>query len=172
MHGEGERRRCPHCHQNMSNDTPDSLSNRELRGPREITSSDIDRVFDDAGRRFLFVEEKAPNEHVPRGQDRMLRALAALPHVDVWGVRGTPDRLRIVPITPTGADASRVIEGDFDAYQRAVLTWFTRPISEHNSEWMLDELSGVPFTAPEWCPPETWQEFDRLLTAVLSVRSA
>lgn len=143
----------------------DVLGNNEVRGPRNITSSNVDRIFDDAGKRFLIIEEKNPGEQIKEGQRRLLANLAKLPRVDVWGVRGTPDALTVNALTPTGFE--RTAEGDFDTYQRCVHAWFA---AEHDDlTHALDVLGPLPYTAPNWCPPEVWARFDMALSEVMAV---
>lgn len=95
------------------------LSNLELRGPRNITSSNIDRCFDDNGR-FLFVEEKNDRESMPNGQRRMLLTLSH--QHDVWIVKGSPDRLKIW--TLQDGEHAVLAEGSMSTYQSAVFSWF------------------------------------------------
>lgn len=123
MHGQGHRRNCPSCGQSVTH-LRDVLANCELRGPREITSSNVDRIFDDGGKRFLVIEEKNWNEPVAADQIRMLRALASVPRFDVWGVRGDPDDLTISRILPNRTVG--IAAGEFDIYQAAVDAWFER----------------------------------------------
>lgn len=158
MHGEGARRVCPTCGQPTPEGLRDSLSVRELRGPREITSSNIDRCFDDAGRRFLFIEEKNNLEQIRDGQRRMLRSLARLPTVDVWGVQGTPNELAIYKIN---SDGSRVVDrGDWGTYQAAVNDWFDASTPAPEWERALFALVEAPFEPPAWCSSTTWRAFD------------
>lgn len=167
MHGEGHRRRCPSCGQSVTH-MRDVLGNCELRGPRQITSSNIDRIFDDNGSRFLMIEEKGPEEKIPAGQGRLLRSLSALPGVDVWGVRGTPQELTVSRITPERSIV--IFRGDLTAYQQAVGAWYdVVPPSRWDS--VLDGLADAPYEPPPWCPPALWEAFDASLTAVLSHRS-
>jgi hypothetical protein len=144
----------------------DHLPNRELRGPRQITSSNIDRIFDDSGQRFLMIEEKAPGEAVSAGQMRLLRALAALPQVTVWGVRGTPDNLTITDIQP-GSTNTFVESADFGTYQQQVDQWFRCDSDVIPWGKLLEALKGMPWTAPSWCPAEDWDALDKALAAVL-----
>lgn len=164
MHGNGARRNCPECGQRVGHIT-DKLSHRELRGPRQITSSNIDRIFDDEGRRMLLIEEKQPNEPVPGGQWALLRALGKIPEITVWGVRGTPDSLRITDLVSLEVLA----EGNWDTYQQAVTDWFKSPRPAPR-DW-LATLAEAPFDAPAWCSPDVWRDFDKALTQVLSQRS-
>lgn len=124
MWGEGRRRTCPECGQSVTH-IADSLSHRELRGPRNITSSNVDRIFDDGGQRFLIIEEKKPNERVSHGQRQMLTALSRIPSVDVWLARGTTERIDLSDV----ADGNPwpFLQGiNFDGYQKAVANWFER----------------------------------------------
>lgn len=122
MHGEGHRRSCPTCGQAVTH-VRDVLGNRELRGPRNITSSNLDRIFDDHGCRFLIVEEKQPGEPAcSSGQRSLLVSLSKLPMFTVWGARGTPDDLTL--FTVEGGLFVPSAKGDFDVYQAAVLDWF------------------------------------------------
>lgn len=170
MHGEGHRRRCPSCSQQVSH-LPDVLGHRELQGPRQITSANVDRIFDDAGRRFLVIEEKQPSEAIKAGQLRLLKNLAALPTIEVWGVRGTPESLRV---TRLGNDPAVLVEdgGTFEDYQRVVSDWFGSPVAAP-SPWneILDGLAGAAYSPPAWCPSDVWAAFDTALTAVLTQRS-
>ena len=120
MGGEGHRRKCPTCGQDVTH-IDDTLSHRELNGPRNITSSNIDRMFDDNGR-ILFIEEKNMLEQMPNGQKRALKALSN--QVDVWVVIGSPDALIIYEIDK--GDISDGIEGNWDYYQNAVYNWFNK----------------------------------------------
>ena len=164
-HGNGHRRRCPDCGQSVEH-MRDHLPNRELRGPRQITSSNIDRIFDDGGQRFLMIEEKAPAEPVSAGQTRLLRALAAVPQVTVWGVRGTPDNLTVTAIRP-GSTETIVESGSFDTYQQQVDQWFRVDSCVLPWDKLLESLKGMPWTAPAWCPPDVWDALDKALVAVL-----
>lgn len=102
----------------------DVLSHRELRGPRNITSSNVDRMFDNNGR-VLLIEEKGPNEIVSEGQKIALQALANLPAATVWLVRGTPDALRVDRVRPRREGYEVLLDvGDWEAYQRLVGRWF------------------------------------------------
>jgi hypothetical protein len=113
MHGEGHRRK----------PVPgDLLGNLELRGPRNITSSNIDRIFDDGGRRFLVIEEKNEGEDAPEGQRKLLRALSQLPNVTVWVVRGTPWELSVKELV--NGSLRWIAKGDWEDYQSAVHEWF------------------------------------------------
>ena len=118
MHGEGDRRYCPSCGQSVLH-ISDMLSHRELRGPRNITSSNIDRVFDDRGR-FLFIEEKRDGETMSKGQMLMLQALSR--RHDVWVVKGTPEALYVYTVHSDGLDLLEM--GDWSLYQRMVDDWF------------------------------------------------
>jgi len=159
MHGEGDRRTCPTCQQPVDH-IPNHISNRELRGPRQITSSNIDRVLDDHGR-FLFIEEKHEDETVPKGQGRMLRALSY--HHDVWLVRGNPERLRIWQIIC--GNTAILADGDYTTYQKAVLRWFANPPAPGTArDWL--QLLEVPYTAPDGIPKADWDAFDTALTTV------
>jgi hypothetical protein len=141
----------------------DVLGNRELRGPRQITSANIDRIFDDHGRRFLVIEEKGPDEKVGDGQALLLRNLAGLPAVDVWGVRGTPDDLRVTQVFSNGGTL-HLASGDWSVYQRAVDDWFASDL-DPSWEQALVALAEVPYDPPAWCPRETWTALDEALTA-------
>lgn len=170
MHGEGHRRRCPECGQEVAHIT-DTLSHRELRGPRNITSSNLDRFFDDNGRRFLAIEEKAPNEDISKGQGLMLRHLACVPMVDVWFVKGDPSELTVRRVTPPGSPLEAVASGDFATYQNAVADWFnSRPAPL--AERQLAAWEGSQFDAPAWCPDDEWRAFDAALTRVVARRAA
>lgn len=174
MHGEGHRRRCPNCGQSVTH-MRDVLCNLELRGPRKITSANIDRIFDDAGRRFLMIEEKNPGEKLSTAQFTLLKRLAGLPNVDVWGARGTPESVVVKKVLADGSTRN-LCAGNFDVYQQAVSRWFSearqfgQPAEVLPVERVLDGLQWEPYTAPEWCPPELWIAFDRALTAVLEQR--
>lgn len=124
MHGNGHRTHCHECGQPV--DHLDRLAHLrwvELRGPRNITSSDLDRIFDDRGQRFLVVEEKRPNEVVPPGQKRMLYALADTPGFTVFGVVGTPEALTVWELRPNGT-RRWITDGTVAEYQAAVMDWF------------------------------------------------
>ena len=166
MHGNGHRRCCPTCGQSVVA-FRDVLANRELQGPRQITSSDIDRIFDDRGR-FLMIEEKNPGEQALTGQKRLLAALAGLPEVDVWGVRGNPDDLTVWQITPTGSQVLLAGVG-FSSYQALVSDWFRSPRTVA-VRWLDVLAGGMPMVAPEWCPPPVWQALDVAVVAVLRHR--
>ncbi len=120
-HGSGHRGVCPTCGQSVTHIT-DILSHRELRGPRNITSSNIDRLYDD-GRtgRMLGIEEKNPGEPVPDGQNQALHALAVR-FDDVWLVVGTPDDLTISESVEGGW--TELGSGDWGYYQDSVLDWY------------------------------------------------
>lgn len=122
MYGDGIRRNCPTCGQDVRHIT-DILSHRELRGPRNITSANLDRIFDDGGRRFLVIEEKTSAEKLlSSGQRGLLLALARLPMFTVWFARGTPQSLELFDF---GSDQPwPFLEGDFTQYQNAVSRWF------------------------------------------------
>jgi hypothetical protein len=148
----------------------DVLATHELRGPREITSSNVDRAFDDNGQRFLLIEEKNPDEAVARGQQILLRRLATLPTVDVWFVRGNPDRLSVWKVAPEGS--TRLCDGDMGAYQRQVLAWFAQPIDGMAWDRVLAPLASMPYEPPAWCPPEVWLALDLAIVATLQHRQA
>lgn len=128
MYGQGHRRICPECGQSVAHDD-NGVSHRELQGPRNITSSNIDRVFDDDGR-LLFIEEKHWGEPATNGQRRLLAALAE--EHTVWLVRGEPENLEVWSISGgrRRADGEYILRGKqevvgaFEDYQRAVLHWF------------------------------------------------
>src|SRR5690606_17854997 len=164
---EGHRRRCPTCGQSVVR-MRDVLANREIRGPRNITSSNVDRIFDDDGRRFLVIEEKQPGEQIKAGQRRLLANLARLPQVDVWGVRGTPRSLSIKAHRPGVGWVPVLREGDVAAYEQCVHAWY----AAERDDWRhaLDLLSEVPVTSPAWCPDDLWSEFESALTKVLALR--
>ena len=138
MWGEGHRRNCPGCGQNVEH-MRDVLGNRELRGPRNITSANVDRIFDDNGQRFLIIEEKNPHEKCSEGQRALLRALSRLNHVTVWFTQGTPDNLTVYEIR--GDTRRRISTGTIDDYQHLVDAWFASPID--NLEEDIADL--------EWC---------------------
>lgn len=115
MHGQGTLRKCI-----CGGDDPACSQHLELRGPRNITSSNIDRCFDDGGKRFLFIEHKHENEAIPGGQSFMLKALARLPQMTVWITKGSPDRLVIYEI---GTGAAPVV-GDWSTLQAKADAWF------------------------------------------------
>lgn len=124
----GGRRRCPECGQPVAH-IPDVLSHRELRGPRQITSSNVDRAFDNNGH-ILFIEEKHPREEVPAGQAWLLRSLARPKSTTVWLARGVPDNLLVWRVGHTQPGDSVVFEGgDFDDYQAAVSAWYAHTSS-------------------------------------------
>lgn len=165
-HGGGDRRVCHECGQPVPS-ASNHISHRELRGPRQITSSNVDRIFDDRGLRFLIIEEKQQNERLSHGQTQLLKSLAQLPTVDVWGVRGTPDSLTVKQITPDGS--TTIATGNFTDYQAAVSSWFGSPLPDP-WECELWEAGELPFEAPSWCPPDVWHAFDLALTAVRKAR--
>lgn len=144
----------------------DVLANQEIRGPRNITSSNVDRVYDDAGKRFLVIEEKQPGEALRAGQQKLLVGLASLPNVDVWGVRGTPDDLSIKHFRPS-VGWVHVGAGDVATYERCVHAWFAA--ETHAWSHALDLLGEVPFDAPPWCPTDVWQTFEAALTKVMAL---
>lgn len=124
MHGEGHRRNCPECGQSVAHLRGAVLAFKELRGPRNITSSDVDRIFDDGGRRFLVIEEKTENERpISHGQKQLLSALARLPMFTVWLARGTPERLSVYDWA-SDDPAPFLQDITFDQYQEAVAQWF------------------------------------------------
>ena len=121
MHGTGHRQVCPTCGQSVTHIT-DTLSHRELRGPRNITSSNIDRLYDD-GRtgRMLGIEEKNPGEAIPDGQNKALHALADR-FDDVWVVIGTPDDLTIYESVE--GNWTMLGRGDWGYYQDSIFDWY------------------------------------------------
>ena len=120
MHGDGSRRVCPECGQGVAH-ISDQLSHRELRGPRNITSSNPDRIFDDNGR-LLFIEEKRADEpNAKKGQLRLLLSLAE--YHDVWAAKGEPNNLTLWKVHPEGRYET-IGQGDFGWYQERVLDWF------------------------------------------------
>lgn len=135
MYGDGHRRTCPCCGREVLHDNS-RLSNLELRGPRNITSTNLDRLFDDSGKRFLIVEEKRPGEAYPGGQRKALIALAHLtPLLEVWVAEGTPEQLqvyRLVPVRSNNGDQEQcamkhlLASGTFGDYQKLTLDWFGR----------------------------------------------
>lgn len=118
------------------------LSHWPLTGPRGITSTDIDRlvVADDSIRiprliedgptgRFLAVEHKRPNEPMPYGQMRALRALAAQPNwtvLVVWGTGDAPESLTVVRYGAVPDDDRHTRIRTWDELQDAVDVWFWR----------------------------------------------
>jgi len=139
----------------------DVLANRELRGPRSITSSNIDRIFDDNGKRTLFIEEKNEGEAIADGHKRLLRAMATKQGFTVWLVRGDPNRLRVDRLTAEST-LQFVAGGDLSAYQAAVTEWYASP--EVDPPGWLDVLAEAPFTAPAGFDPALWHAFDVALT--------
>ena len=123
MHGQGFRRKCPECGQDVSH-IKDRLSHRELQGPRNISSTNVDRLFDDNGNRFLYIEEKNTREaSISKGQLRALRALSNYPENEVWIVKGNPSRLSVYQLN--GADhAALITGGTWIEYQQLVFDWF------------------------------------------------
>lgn len=151
----------------------DHLSVQELRGPRNITSSNVDRIFDDNGQRFLIIEEKGSSEKVAKGQTRLLRNLAASEQITVWGVRGTPDELEVWRLTADGKQL--VAAGNWDDYQRAVMEWFTgdrgddEPSNDLNivdRQWedVVRIITEAPFEKPSWMTDETHGLWDGYTT--------
>lgn len=167
MHGEGHRRNCPQCGQSVLH-MREVLANVEVRGPRNITSSNVDRIYDDDGKRFLIIEEKNPGEQVRKGQQRLLANFARLPRVDVWGVRGTPDDLNIKRFVPTGGWTQHAT-GDVSTYEHCVHAWFAASADDWGHA--LDVLGEVAYEPPAWCPPEIWREFDTALTKVMALHA-
>lgn len=124
MYGQGARKVCSECHRPLSAPDPNNLSHRELRGPRNITAANIDRIFDDGGRKFLVIEEKRPNEpKLSPGQNGLLLALARVPMFTVWLARGTPQALDLFDY---GSDDPWPFldQVDFTRYQQEVSRWF------------------------------------------------
>lgn len=119
---KGDRRICPTCRQEVGpHITPDHLSCYGINGPRGISSSNVDRIFDDDGRRFLLIEEKWPDEGIPRGQGKLLLGLAKLPQWTVWLVKGTPESVAVMDI----AQRRWLLEGQpFSSYENLVNDWF------------------------------------------------
>lgn len=167
MHGRGDRRICGECNQPVKPEmVPDLLGYRELRGPRNITSSNIDRAFDDDGQRCLVIEEKRENEDLSDAQLGMLRSFACRSEVEVWLVLGNPDRLEVQRVYP---DGKRVViaSGDFAAYQSAVWDWFEQPAPD-----LWDRLHTFRLTliaaGPDWCPADA---YDAMLDAIKAFES-
>lgn len=167
MHGDGHLRKCRMCGGDVA-ERDDVLAFMELRGPRNITSSNVDRIYDDGGKRFLIIEEKQPGEALKAGQRKLLVNLASLPRVDVWGVRGTPDDLRITHFRP-GTGWVQIAAGDKATYERCVHAWFAA--ETHRWDHALHVLAEVPYEAPAWCPEDLWREFEATLTKVLTLHA-
>lgn len=125
---KGRKRLCDACHQPLPQDFYDKhLSSNPVTGPRNITSGNIDRVFqDDRQNRFLFIEEKDTNEReMGPGQWYMLAALAQLPGVETWVVKGSVTD----SIAAYRFDTWYRIEHlpdirDYGSYQNAVHRWY------------------------------------------------
>ena len=171
MHGNGHRRCCPTCGQSVVA-FRDVLANRELQGPRQITSSDIDRIFDDRGR-FLMIEEKNPGEQALTGQKRLLAALAGLPGGRRLGGAGQPRRPDLGLATrsrPRGARYCLPASGS-PVIRRWSVTG-SAPRGPCGCPVACDVLAGgMPMVvAPEWCPPPVWQALDVAVVAVLRHR--
>lgn len=163
MHGEGHLRKCRECGADVRGRN-DVLAFLELRGPRNITSSNVDRIFDDGGKRFLIIEEKQPGEKLKAGQHKLLANLARLPLVDVWGVKGTPDSLAVSHYRSDTGTWERIGEGDMRTYERCVHAWFAAETGE--AEHALDVLSELPHKPPAGCAPELWDQLDKTLVAI------
>lgn len=133
MWGRGLRRKCSECGHLLDGSLIDP-QRRELRGPREITSSNIDCVLDDGGRRFLFIEFKRRDEPMSYGQERLLKALARLNEVTVWVVRGTSSRL---DASVWDGDEVRVFlrHRGFGDLQKAVFRWFAELTTKEVGKW-------------------------------------
>ena len=114
---------CSECGSDVSN-RDDKIGFLELRGPRSITSSNLDRIFDDGGRRFLVVEEKEFGESLGAGQRALLYALARLREVTVLLVEGTPDELQVLMLCPPDPGVRLLAEGGFAEYQRIIDAWY------------------------------------------------
>lgn len=126
------RRVCPECGQSVRG-LKDSLSHRELRGPRNITSTNMDRLFDDGGKRFLVIEEKRPTEKIPGGQHACLAALSKLPMFTVWLARGTPDELTLTDFHPSAPSEPFAERIPFETYQAYVDQWFQRALQRRTA---------------------------------------
>lgn len=168
MHGEGQRRKCPECGQSVTH-IEDNISHRELRGPRNITSSNGDRLFDDGGRRFLFIEEKHTNEPpASRGQKGLLQGLASQPNFTVWACKGVPSRLTLFHVLPHGEGFTVIGEDkDFDWYQEQVYEWFAQPATPPATMATLAALKTLPFGRPPDIPDELdWAVIDKHITGI------
>jgi len=122
MHGHGNLRRCL-----CGGTDPTCLTHLELRGPRNITSANIDRILDDHGHRFLYIEEKRPNEGMTEGQKALLRNLARQRRNTVWIVTGTPDELSVQMLgnkTNGQVTMGTTVYGNWTTLQRLADEWF------------------------------------------------
>jgi hypothetical protein len=118
----GKRRICPECRQDVSH-LDDMISHVPLLGPRNISSSNIDRAFDNDGKLLVF-EEKHTDETLPLGQKRMYRSFAMKPGCTAGLARGTASRMDISVWKPGDTDPTYVGTGDHDYYQHLVSRWF------------------------------------------------
>ncbi len=166
MHGEGSRRVCPECGQSVIGiDLP---THRELRGPRNITTTNIDRAIDDKGRRFLFMEHKRPDESMPDGQKRFLFGLARQPNTTVWVTSGDTDQLELWEL---GDTAVRLGVMNWDGLQRRLDDWFAQPPA-HTTETFavivssLRKLIEWPFVADDVPADVNWREIERALRSL------
>lgn len=125
MHGDGARRVCSECGTPVS---PGStyISHRELRGPRNITSSNIDRVFDDHGNRVLFIEEKSLREasSITAGQKGLLYSLARIPNAETWVAIGDVSEVTVYRLHGRGPSDQLLHRGCWEAYQDLVEKWY------------------------------------------------
>lgn len=162
MYRAGRRTQCPTCHQPVPDG--DWLRLLELRGPRGITSSDIDRIFDDWGKRWLVVEEKGANEEPKFGQRWMLQGLASIPQVTVLLVRGDAHLLCVARLMADGT-YRELGTGDETHYQRIVTAWYDdqletpEPPTIPDLPWEDLELPGMPAPLPRReCPPRQYED--------------
>lgn len=102
----GELRYCPECRRPWPRGAEHDLrSFRWLDNlPRYISADNIDCIIHDGGAgrdRFLVLETKRAHEDIPKGQERMLRALAALApeRLGVRVLEGTTDELSLRAVT-------------------------------------------------------------------------
>lgn len=112
MTGDAPLRKCPTCGGAWPDDNAHSLRRLDFLDhlPRGVTPTNIDALMhSDTGGvdRFLIIETKQEGEPIKFGQERAYRALASLPGVAVYVLRGTRDNIRVQRVRSTGLGDAR-----------------------------------------------------------------
>jgi hypothetical protein len=155
-------RKCPTCEQPWPDDEENAL-----RGfgwldplPRGITVSNIDGIIHDGAGpqdRFLALESKKPGEPLRSGQERLLRAFAALPGVTVRLLRRRTDGgVTKIPVVPSGLGSG--VSLTLAEARAGIVRWI-------DPAFPIPTLTNAPRSASTFIPDANflaaWDEIER-----------